>query len=180
MRGPGGSRFPLLLLLHDMCGRREGEGPSHAWPEMRTTGRGMAAHGSGWGLPCRLTRGYRKRVGAVEGRESKKEMRELWGSWEGLLCFFLWIFCWREVVFKAFPGLHSSWSCWIWSTTEQIFSVQRCMLEILKTPYDSRNNTRVHYFGSKGIDWEPESDKVTIVAQGIFWSSCSYMWKMVI
>ena len=87
------------------------------------------------------------------------------------------------------------------------------MLEILKTPYDSRNSIRVHVsnnhanswvinglliliprlclefltsvhlfffwqcFGSKGIDWEPKSDKVVIVVQGIFWSSCSYMWK---
>ena len=163
-----------------MCGRREGEGPSHAWPEMRTTGR---RHGCSWewlGSPMPADEGIEEEGGGGrrEGEQERNEgaLRKL----EGSLVFFLWIFCWREVVFKAFPGLHSSWSCWIWSTTEQIFSVQRCMLEILKTPYDSRNNTRVHYFGSKGIDWEPESDKVTIVAQGIFWSSCSYMWKMVI
>ena len=45
---------------------------------------GMAAHGSGWGLPCRLTRGSREVAGGkekkrklAEERAGKKEMREL-------------------------------------------------------------------------------------------------------
>ena len=67
-----------------MCGRREGEGPSHAWPEMRTTGRRHGCSWSGWGLPCRLTRGSREVAGGkekkrklAEERAGKKEMREL-------------------------------------------------------------------------------------------------------
>ena len=43
--GARGSWFLLLLLLHDMCGRREGEGPSHAWSETHMQlAIGKAAH----------------------------------------------------------------------------------------------------------------------------------------
>ena len=45
---------------------------------------GMAAHGGGWGLPCRRTRGSREVAGGkekkrklAEERAGKKEMREL-------------------------------------------------------------------------------------------------------
>ena len=75
VRGPGEIFFLFLLLLHDICGRREGDLPMH---ELRRgqPARGMAAHEGGWGLPCWLTGGIGRWVIVDEGGGFLKEEEE--------------------------------------------------------------------------------------------------------